>query len=55
MNQTKSELDVTRERENASSRERAELATQLAEAQKARANLECELENHHRYFDLGIS
>ena len=49
MNQTKSELDVTRERENASSRERAELATQLAEAQKARANLECELENHHRY------
>ena len=49
MNQTKSDLDVTRERENAASRERAELATQLAEAQKARANLECELENHHRY------
>jgi len=51
MNQTKSELDVTRERENASSRERAELATQLAEAQKARANLECELENHHRQYE----
>ena len=49
MNQVKSDLDLTRERENNYARERAELATQLAEAQKAKANLECELETNYRY------
>ena len=46
--QLKSDLDLSRERENGYGRERAELATQLAEAQKAKANLECELETHYR-------
>ena len=48
LNQAKSDLEQTRERENNYARERAELATQLAEAQKAKANLECELESHFR-------
>jgi hypothetical protein len=44
----KQELELTRERESGYARERAELSTQLAEAQKAKANLECELESHFR-------
>ena len=48
LNQVKSDLDLTRERENNYARERAELATQLAEAQKSKASLECELESNYR-------
>ena len=48
MGEVKQELEVTREREANYARERAELSTQLAEAQKAKANLECELESHFR-------
>ena len=48
LNQIKSDFELTRERENTYARERAELATQLAEAQKAKANVECELETHQR-------
>lgn len=48
LNQVKSDLDLTRERENNYARERAELATQLAEAQKSKANVEHELETHLR-------
>ena len=46
--QLKQELEVTREREGNYARERAELSTQLADTQKAKANLECELESHFR-------
>jgi hypothetical protein len=48
LGQVKQELELTREREANYARERAELSTQLAEAQKAKASLECELESHYR-------
>ncbi len=48
LGEVKAELEVRRERESTQARERAELATQLADTQKAKANLECELESHFR-------
>merc|ERR1719495_2446833 len=51
LTQVKNELDKSRERENNSSRERGELASQLAESEKSKANLQCEHEAFVRQYE----
>lgn len=47
----KTDLEKIRERESNLSRERAELATKLAESEKAEANIKCEYERFVRQYD----
>merc|ERR1719495_1815199 len=47
----KIDLEKTRERESNLSRERAELATKLAESQKAEANMKCEYDRFVRQYE----
>ena len=47
----KAEVDKAREREAALARERAELATKLAESQKAEAHMKCEYERYARSYE----
>ena len=47
----KADLEKTRERESNYSRERAELATKLAESEKAEANMKCEYDRFVRQYE----
>merc|ERR1719507_2678622 len=47
----KTDLEKTRERESNYDRERAELATKLAESQKAEANIKCEYDRFGRQYE----
>jgi len=47
----KTDLEKTRERESNYSRERAELATKLAESEKAEANMKCEYDRFVRQYE----
>ena len=47
----KTDLEKTRERESNLSRERAELATKLAESEKAEANMKCEYDRFVRKYE----
>jgi len=51
MAQVKAELEKTRERESVVARERAELATKLAESEKAEANMKCEYDAVVRQYE----
>jgi len=51
LGQLKAEVDKAREREAALARERAELATKLAESQKAEAHMKCEYERYARSYE----
>ena len=51
LHQVKQELDKTRERESGMARERAELNTKLADAEKAEANMKCEYDRFVRQYE----
>ena len=51
MNSMKMEVDKSRERENSYQREREDLASQLANIEKEKANLKCENENYMRQYE----